>query len=216
MKILTIKLQKGRVIAAALLLAGLALAATATVFLPKQAMETAASAGAKEEERIAFLSEFGWQVAERPLIVSEALVSADPKDKDYAAYARLQKPAGLSLEPVRGKRVKCYVYEVTNHPAGRSDALGVLLVHSGQIVGGHIQLGQGEDALRHSLANRTGELTEKQEQTTASSTSATASSTKPTTPQEKPASGEATEAVDGQVSDQVTDAGAGSWDFPTD
>ena len=167
MKVLSIKLHKGRTIGALLLLAGIGVVAIISLFLPQDSLPVSGKNGAKGEDRVEFLASYGWQVAEPPVMVTEVLIGSDPTKTDYLAYQQLQTEAELDLTPALGKRVKCYYYAVNNHKTGRKDALAILLVEGKKIVAGHIQLGTGEDALRHSLANQGNRPTAEGASTTA-------------------------------------------------
>lgn len=92
-----------------------------------------------QETRIAYLSQFGWSVAEDPLEVQEIIIP-ETFDDTYSRYNDLQKSQGFNLEPYAGKRVKKWCYRVLNYPdAENADyILATLLIYDGQIIGGDI------------------------------------------------------------------------------
>lgn len=67
------------------------------------------------EDRIAFLSQFGWKVSEEPIESVEVTLPAD-FDRVFSGYNELQKAQGLDLAKYRGKTVMRYTYEVTDYP----------------------------------------------------------------------------------------------------
>lgn len=91
-------------------------------------------------ERIAFLSQFGWDINEDPIEVSEVIIPEE-FDETYESYNEIQKNQGLDLEKYKGKRVKKWTYEVKNYPSQEnSDGIirANLLVYNGLVIGGDI------------------------------------------------------------------------------
>lgn len=116
-------------------------------------VETAAvrSKGIKtNEDRVAYLAEYGWQVKEDPLATQELII---PKefDEDYTDYLALQEQQGFDLKKYAGKRVKRYTYEITNYPTGESGVQINLLIHKNTVVGGEV-LSARMDGFLHGLA----------------------------------------------------------------
>ena len=66
-------------------------------------------------ERVAYLQELGWEVAEEPVTTLQFLLPPQLKG-DYVAYNDLQKRQGFDLETCCGKQVTRYTYTVTNYP----------------------------------------------------------------------------------------------------
>ena len=91
-------------------------------------------------ERIAFLSQFGWDVDEDPVEVAEVIIPAEFDDA-YEMYNGIQKSQNLDLLPYAGKRAKRWTYTVNNYP-GYEDRKGIvqanLLVYEGAVIGGDI------------------------------------------------------------------------------
>ncbi len=87
-----------------------------------------------EEERIAFLESFGWQVKPTDKEVTEFLL---PKEFDriLSGYNEIQKEQGLDLSRYRNKRVKRYVYEVENYEGATGTVYATLLMYNNRIVG---------------------------------------------------------------------------------
>lgn len=90
-------------------------------------------------ERTAFLSQFGWEISEDPVEVSEVIIPEN-FDDGYAEYAAMNKEQGLDLEPFRGVRAKRWTYTVLNYPGleGSESVQANLLVYDGRVIGGDI------------------------------------------------------------------------------
>ena len=89
------------------------------------------------EERIAFLGEFGWQVDAAP---TESTTVTIPRefDKVFAAYNELQRKQGLDLSAYSGKTVERYTYTVTNYENYEGAVLANLLIYRGRVIGADI------------------------------------------------------------------------------
>ncbi len=92
------------------------------------------------QERLSFLSQFGWEVEEEPVEVKEVVIPQEFDDV-YNQYNTIQKEQKLDLEKFKGARVKCWSYSVKNYP-GYENSDGViranLLVFDGVVIGGDI------------------------------------------------------------------------------
>lgn len=89
------------------------------------------------EERLAFIAQFGWEVSEEPIEVEDVLVP-EKFDELYAGYNALQKEQGMNLSRYAGKTVKRYCYEVLNY--GNTDEMVIinLLVADKKVIGGDV------------------------------------------------------------------------------
>lgn len=90
------------------------------------------------EDRVRFLSQFGYEVSEDPLETVEITIP-EKFDKVYAGYNELQKAQGLDLSKYRRKTVMRYTYEVKNYEGydgGR--VLANVIVYRGRVIGGDI------------------------------------------------------------------------------
>lgn len=104
----------------------------------------------KNEDRVAFLKELGWEVSEEPIATEELLIP-EAFDESYGDYLALQAGQGFDLSAYCGKRVKRYTYEVLNHPSGESGVQAALLVYKNRLVGGEV-LSAKPDGFIHGLA----------------------------------------------------------------
>lgn len=92
------------------------------------------------EERIAFFSQFGYEIAEDPLEVKEVIVPTE-FDETYDKYNEIQKSQGLDLSKYQGKRVKMWSYAIKNYPGyetAEGTVRGNILVFDGVVIGGDI------------------------------------------------------------------------------
>lgn len=92
------------------------------------------------EERLAFISQFGWDVEEDPAAVEEVRIP-EQFDEVYERYNEVQKAQDLDLSLYTGKRVKKWTYTVRNYP-GYENREGVvelnLLILDGCVIGGDV------------------------------------------------------------------------------
>ena len=102
------------------------------------------------QDRINYLSAYGWQVSEEPLATQELLIPEE-LDDSYTEYLALQSDQGFDLRKYAGKRVKRYTYEVLNYPTGETGIQANLLICKHTVVGGEI-LSPRLDGFLHGLA----------------------------------------------------------------
>ena len=96
-----------------------------------------------EQERIAFLSQYGWDVREEPVKVEEVLIPNEFDDV-YTNYNEIQLKQGFDLNPYKGCRAKRWTYTILNYP----DSDGIqptdgsvranLLIYDGVVIGGDV------------------------------------------------------------------------------
>lgn len=89
------------------------------------------------EDRIAFLSQFGWQVKSEPVETAEVTIPAE-FDKIFAGYNEIQKRQGLDLSDYKKKKVTRYTYEVTNYDGEDGVVYANILVWRNKVIGGDI------------------------------------------------------------------------------
>ena len=89
------------------------------------------------EDRIAFLAQFGWKVEETP--VEEIEVTVPEKfDKVFTGYNEIQKRQGLDLSKYKGKTVMRYTYEITNYDGDSGKVYANVIVYRNKVIGGDI------------------------------------------------------------------------------
>lgn len=93
------------------------------------------------EDRIAFLGQFGYQVGGEPVESADVTVPSD-FDRVFSGYNELQKAQGLDLSKYKGKTVTRYTYEVTNYPADANPSGGKvwanIVVWRGKVIAGDV------------------------------------------------------------------------------
>ncbi len=93
--------------------------------------------GDTNSQRITFLLQYGWQVAEEPEEFEDITIPEEFGEV-YTRYNQLQKEQNqMDLEPYAGKECRKWVYTVLNYP-GEEHVQATLLVCEGQIIGGDI------------------------------------------------------------------------------
>lgn len=102
------------------------------------------------EDRIEYLSAYGWQVSPQPLASQELLIPEE-MDESYDEYLALQTEQGFDLAKYAGKQVKRYTYEITNYPSGETGVQANLLLYKTTVVGGEV-LSPELDGFLHGLA----------------------------------------------------------------
>ncbi len=146
MFILTAKVPKKRLLAGAIttLCCCLAVILALALTLGQRAVTTMAEvSGIRDnDDRVAYLTGLGWQVSSQPISTEELLIP-DTFDESYTSYLALQAEQGFDLTQYCGKRVKRYVYQVTNHPSGEQGVQAALLIYRNRVVGGQVQSASG-------------------------------------------------------------------------
>ena len=144
MFILTARINRKRLAigaAALVLLCGLALSAAGGPSAEQSVGASAAASAPKKvktnEDRVAYLESYGWQVSPEPLSVEEMLIPEE-FDETYAEYLSLQESQGFDLKEYCGKRVKHYTYEIMNYPTGEAGIQVSLLVYKNTVIGGEV------------------------------------------------------------------------------
>lgn len=89
------------------------------------------------EDRRAFLTQFGWESSEEPVEVVDIRIPAEFNDV-YTKYNDLQKSQGFNLEKYTDTRVKRCTYEIKNYPGETEGVRANLLIFNGLVIGGDI------------------------------------------------------------------------------
>lgn len=92
---------------------------------------------ATNEDRLALLTDLGWEVAMQPEETREVRIPDEFSDV-YARYNELQKEQGLDLTAHKGETVMRYTYLVVNHPSGETNVRATLLVKGDRLIGGDV------------------------------------------------------------------------------
>lgn len=89
------------------------------------------------DDRVAFLKQFGWDVNPEPAEEVTLKIPAE-FDKVMNTYNELQKKLGLDLSKYRGKEVTRYSYNVTNYPGYTGTVTANVIVYKGRVIGGDV------------------------------------------------------------------------------
>ncbi len=87
-----------------------------------------------ENDRIAFIKQFGWEVEEAPCQTQNVTIPGE-FDKIYICYNELQRQQGLDLMRYKRKEVTRYTYKVTNYPDYNGTVYANIIVYRGRVVG---------------------------------------------------------------------------------
>ena len=90
-----------------------------------------------EQDVVAFLQQFGWQVEGKAIEVEDVTVPAE-FDKVYAGYNQVQLAQGLDLARYKGKTLTRYTFKVTNYEGHEGTVYANVLVWRKKVVGGDI------------------------------------------------------------------------------
>ena len=115
--------------------------------------------GETNEERLAFLTGFGWQVEQEPAETREVMIPREFNDV-YQNYNAMQQAQGFDLAPYSGQVCTQYKYLITNYP-DETEVYATLLVYGRLIIGGDVACGK-VDGFMHGFAKdsaRYGEAT---------------------------------------------------------
>ena len=99
--------------------------------------QTAAPVHSANDQRIKFLTDFGWDVTTSPTESGRVRIP-DEAGEVFDRYNTLQKGQGYDLSKYAGKTVMRYVYKVGNYPGATEPVYATLLVYKNQIIGGDI------------------------------------------------------------------------------
>ena len=89
------------------------------------------------EDRVEFLSQFGWETEEAQIEENKVTVP-DKFNKIFKGYNEIQKEQGLDLSKYRRKEIMRYTYKVTNYPDADGTVYANLLVWRNTVIGGDI------------------------------------------------------------------------------
>ncbi len=140
MVVLTAKVSKAKLVAILLVIA---IIVALLVVLSSRAgqdgttAENVVTTVASNEDRVAYLQSFGWEVADSPLESQEVRIPAELPEV-LQRYNELQQSQGFDLEQFAGKTVRRYVYEVLNYPDTTDSYYATLLVYDDQVIGGDV------------------------------------------------------------------------------
>lgn len=89
------------------------------------------------EERVALLKSYGWEVEETPAEEAEVTIPAE-FDRVMENYNALQKSQGFDLSKYKNRDMIRYTYRVTNYPDYEGTVYANLLIYKNRVVAGDI------------------------------------------------------------------------------
>lgn len=92
------------------------------------------------EDRLRFISNFGWEVDKDPIEVREVVIPEEFDDV-YKNYNEIQLSQGFDLTNYAGRRVKRWTYVIRNYPetSPEDDFIRInILVYDGNVIGGDV------------------------------------------------------------------------------
>lgn len=92
------------------------------------------------DDRLAFISEFGWIVDEEPIEVRQVAIPQE-FDEVYNSYNEIQLSQGYDLTEFAGRSAKRWTYVIRNYPDVSADEDYIrinILVCDGKIIGGDV------------------------------------------------------------------------------
>ncbi len=158
MVIMTAKVSKSKLIAIALIvLVAVILLVVCLTNSGKSgsapAAENAAQAAPSElktnDDRVAYLASYGWEVAQEPVQTQEVRIPTEPSEV-FERYNDLQVSQGFDLHNYAGKSVKRYVYQISNYPDTEDTYYATLLVYKNAVIGGDVS-SSAQGGVMHSL-----------------------------------------------------------------
>ena len=138
MLVMTAKVDKKKI---AIILAGIIVVAAALILLlgggDDTATTTAATSVSNNDDRVKFLSGFGWEVTTSPVESSQVRIP-ETSSEVFDRYNSLQKSQGYDLTAHAGTTVMRYVYKVNNYPGATEPVYATLLISKNQVIGGDV------------------------------------------------------------------------------
>ncbi|MBE6924843.1 MAG: DUF4830 domain-containing protein [Ruminococcaceae bacterium] len=145
MLVMTAKVDKKKIL---MILAGVVGAIILLIALLGGNKETAATASvANNDDRVQFLSSYGWEVTTSPVESCQVRIPAEHSEV-FDRYNSLQKSMGYDLTDYAGTTVMRYVYQVNNYPGATEPVYATLLISKNQVIGGDVTDTAAKGAIR--------------------------------------------------------------------
>ena len=100
-------------------------------------VSTAGTQVGNNDERVAFLKSFGWDVVTSPTESSQVRIPSESSNV-FNRYNALQHSQGYDLTAYAGKTVMRYVYRINNYPGATEPVYATLLIYKNQVIGGDV------------------------------------------------------------------------------
>lgn len=102
-----------------------------------QPASTGAISVANNDDRVNFLSGFGWEVTNSPVETSQVRIPEQTSEV-FERYNALQKSQGYDLSAYEGQTVMRYVYQINNYPGATEPVYATILISKNQVIGGDV------------------------------------------------------------------------------
>ena len=147
MLVMTAKVDKKKI---AIVLAAIVVVIAALVLLlggGESATTSAVTSVVNNDDRVNFLTGFGWEVVTSPVESNQVRIPAKTSEV-FERYNSLQKSQGYDLSNYAGTTVMRYVYKINNFPGATEPVYATLLISKNQIIGGDITDTSAKGAIR--------------------------------------------------------------------
>jgi hypothetical protein len=102
-----------------------------------QSAATGVISVANNDDRVNFLSGFGWEVTNSPIETGQVRIPEQTSEV-FERYNALQKSQGYDLSAYEGQTVMRYVYRINNYPGATEPVYATVLISKNQVIGGDI------------------------------------------------------------------------------
>ena len=92
---------------------------------------------ASNDDRVNFLSGFGWEVTNSPVETGQVRIPEQTSEV-FERYNALQKSQGYDLSAYEGQTVMRYVYRINNYPGATEPVYATVLSSKNRVIGGDI------------------------------------------------------------------------------
>lgn len=103
----------------------------------KQPETTGVISVSSNDDRVNFLSGFGWEVTNSPVQTGQVRIP-EQSSEVFERYNALQKSQGYDLSAYEGQTVMRYVYQVNNYPGATEPVYATVLISKNRVIGGDI------------------------------------------------------------------------------
>ncbi len=142
-------IRKGKILISLILCVVFLLIGVLMSVIKPQAIQTAALNTCKtNEDRIRFLSSFGWEVDSEPFEAKTIIIPVE-FNNIYSKYNELQVSQGYNLANYQGQTVKRWTYTVQNYPK-ESIAYANLYIFNNTVIAGDVYT-PGINGIMHGL-----------------------------------------------------------------
>ena len=138
MFVMTAKVDKKKIaIILVCLMAAVALVVMLLMNGKKEPAATGVISVVSNDDRVNFLSGFGWEVTNSPMETGQVRIP-EQNSQVFERYNQLQKSQGYDLSAYAGQTVMRYVYRINNYPGATEPVYATILISKNQVIGGDV------------------------------------------------------------------------------